>query len=340
MTISPWLTFEKIKEYENRIETLELTQSASPLTANAFFYVNPTSGSNNSGAGLGPGADAYRTLEFALFDIATLYDPNGFDITVYLEDGVHSIGGTNNITIPNFDSFNTRSCVVSIENLNGQSDATLQFNFTAARNAIEIDDVYVRYCIKNTTIEAGTNVTSLIRVFNNSILRLEDITFKGTVSESILFCTSSGDITLAGTITIEEVTASEFLFCSKNAGYTGVIGLTFDFPASTVSSFSTAFVSTLGSGADLSFTNGFSVTGSGDPMGSRYIISALTGVQSPADPVALLDTFPGDSPGTILPFTTLRTEGPYADDTAAAGGGIEIGQQYYTPGGNVQVRIS
>lgn len=340
MTISPWLTFEKIKEVDTRLTAAEASISAtSTLTADAFFYVNFTLGSNTSGGGLAQGAAAYKTLEFALFDIAALYDLNGFDVTVYLEDGIHPVSGTNNITIPNFDSFNTRACVVAIENLNGQADATLQFNFSAGRNAIEVDDVYVRYCFKNTTIEAGTNVLSLLRSFNGSNVRIEDVTFKGTATNSILFAANNGNLTLAGTITVEDVTAGEFIFCGKSAGITGVTGLTFDFPATTVSTFSNAFIRTTGAGSGLAFTNGFSVTGSGDPMGSRYSLGALTGVEAPADPVALLDTFPGDSAGSISEFTTLRTEGPFADDTAAAGGGIEIGQQYYTAAGDVKVRL-
>lgn len=32
--------------------------------------------------------------------------------------------------------------------------------------------------------------------------------------------------------------------------------------------------------------------------------------------------------------------GPFADDTAAATGGVEIGQAYYLPTGAVQVRLS
>jgi hypothetical protein len=43
---------------------------------------------------------------------------------------------------------------------------------------------------------------------------------------------------------------------------------------------------------------------------------------------------------TLLTLRKAIMQGPYADDSAANTGGVELGQPYYTADGSVKVRIS
>jgi len=81
----------------NKTDNTQLLQALNKLyvprilaTANMTIYVNPTTGSDTTGNGLGP-ATAFKTIQTAINVVYTQYNWNGFGCTIQLADGTYTV---------------------------------------------------------------------------------------------------------------------------------------------------------------------------------------------------------------------------------------------------------
>lgn len=120
-------------------------------------------------------------------------------------------------------------------------------------------------------------------------------------------------------------------------GGAGADPLPYNFPDGIVSLFESTFIDI--TSTPFSFTN---PGGSSNFTGKRYNLGGNCNISSinPDFEAIFPGTVAGTRSGSLVYNNNPFLSGPFADDTAAASGGVNIGQPYYQASGAVVVRLS
>ena len=305
MAISPWLTFEKIKEYENRIATLE-AEGGRPLAPSTQVAIDQVGG-DDSNSGLGSGNAVQTTTR--LIEVLATYDWGDQDVSLVTVTPLTSVlflEGSGLIGIKQFTlSFCTFESVVIIDNW---------FNEKVRLNSCTFND--------------GSGVTARDCHF----VEFDTCTFLNITSGVQL-----GSFFRVTKLLLDQVSFNNVTLSSRCWSLTDVYSLEFD-PSTFTSLTVPALFEIQTNVTNINFrtTGGITVTGSKFIFNNPNDIAGL----NIHDESSIIETVPSVYPKSVFLDGDLRIPGPFADDTAAAGGGVNIGGPYYTAAGDMKVRLT
>lgn len=336
MAVSPWLTFEALREQQANTKT-KLTD---PIVD---FYVDPAG--DNSNDGLTP-ATAWEGIQYALENVAENYDLFNVEVRINLADGTYP---TDIIRIPRFNtSANNFACQLYLKgNVTNPENVIIDFSASTSTSAVRFNVKWVndaRLCLGGVTLRNNDISKEILALTDQSYLNIiAPVIFEGdcryvtrVVDNSLLIISSAGDITINSMTT-------DSVFRSGNGG------IIKNFAPTTIPAGQTITMTNPTQGFCTAFNQGIyvsnqtTITNNGTVTGVRYSVNESTidlfGAFGLAIPPSTY--FPGDTDGRILDrkYGGLIVLGPYADDTAAAAAGIEIGQMYHTAAGDLKIRL-
>ena len=255
MTVSPWLTFEKLKELDGN--------SRERLTGARTYYVSPTG--DDSADGLTP-STAFLTIQYALDTICGL-DIDVYDVTVQLLDGTYTL--TQNLEFRNPVGSGDIILV-------GNGSNTIIDCVGTHRISISLGSGRVSVTLKNLQLDnTGGTVGSNTYIFisNSSFVTLEDLTFVGD-ADKFVFVGSKGLCSFRGTHDISGNNVNEAYVADNLSQISTVFSLTQTFEVGG-SNWNFQFIRA-DVGSVVSFNNA-NVTFNGSATGGRYLAN-LNGI--------------------------------------------------------------
>lgn len=372
MAISPWLTFEKLKELDDKVGTAVLGVVGGSTT----FYVDPAGDDSNDG--LTP-STAFASPQVALDTIAKTYNFAGTTPTVQLAAGTYVLtdtlvfpnligastaifrGASNTTTILQNDKNETSNAnpVVAFRNLHITwtfRDVKMEYsgNYVQSKsgqNKPMLDCLHSRLDVVNIRFNCEGAGVGVVDCWEGAYMEWRGsnvIENQGPSNEAILpfyVAYDSYMVYILSTLTITApngISANQIWFLDLESQVDFIL-LTFN------------------ESGPLSFTTRATLrrNSSLNEVASSVIGPSEAAVK--ADPLTYLsidegtiysgsplynNTVSGLTSGTIkaaideVALGNLEIDGPYADDTAAASGGIAVGQIYHTAAGDLKVRLT
>lgn len=368
MTISPWLTFEKIKEYENRISNIETSPSISKtiLTSDTDFYLSTTGDDSNPGTETEP----FATLPGALDHISQNYCLSGFNVNIVLrvEPGTYN---TSDYRLPEIENTEQGSGfdILIISTTSDLED--VDFNFTGTGFAHLTQAGATSYHFRHVTFTGSSASSFGFNVLNSSIgLQLNAIRFRGTFLAP-MYANFQGIIrNQQGSTFIDTITCENVILCNRGLFYNNPFGQGPTLYDNATVTINDAFIKAQNGGLYLNESGIFNVRPGATITGKKFELSTAGAIVVRPDLATDLNQIHGDVAGTFEDDTVFYNEvtytnttsglaantkqdaidevatgnleilGPFADDTAAAGGGVALNQFYYTAAGDIKIRLT
>ena len=322
-----------ITDQEARLTVLESAGTGlNVLTADTTFYVDPSTG-DDSNDGLTPGA-AFLTINGALSAISTGYHLNGNRVIIQLADGTYTEEVLSTPMIGGSERFLTAHVTIQGNVANPENVVIVgRFTFVSPNTIYEVQD-----------LEIQNNAIPAIEIFETTAYAkgtINIITSGGTGNRSVLTCARNA--TFYGGATYN-LTGTQTFFLFVQEAYAAISGATININDSQTR-FNFVDADTNGE----VFANALTVNNPGNwNGGKKFEVTRYSYVYTGTND---LNYLPGLNAGTYdrtsayddfseVGTGILDLPGPFADDTAAAGGGVVIGQLYYEAAGNVRVRLT
>lgn len=260
------------------------------LEATSIFYVASDGGGGVDKLGGGGVESPYQTLQFALNDVARLYDGNLQKIIIELALGTHTV--TQTINIPEIliqDVFNG-NLIIRGEN----ADLTI-INATTTRTLFGLKTVNARLSLVNFKI-VGNNTKTVIEIRDSSYAEIQGIRVEGSFRR-VFTISTCGSCSIRNIFVSGDLAAENFILL----GSLGKLDLDqkIYLQSGTTASFSDAFYR--GNPSSVTYVNsrsgGFDEQGT--VIGRKFALAPGAVVEFSEPNAKNLDFFPGDLPGVF-----------------------------------------
>ena len=338
MTVSPWLTFEKLKDLQTQVSSLGGADNPLPAIPSDDYYVRLDGDDANDGLS-DSSSGAFATVQRFIDEIYSYRISQPFQqITCWLGDGEHEIPV---ITLPDGRfTFKSTSADPSLCTIKG----TVAGFFTGAVRAIgevDFEDITIQYNIW--TLSAINSYSNNLVDIRDCIINVREFNIVGT--ELVMNSpTMTGNLgTGSRWLNISDKSRVTFLGTAPDFTGASVVGASYFANVERYSSMNVPLVTVFANLLELETHSYAALNPSATGVITRddssfYIISGNTTDYDNTSSSLISTT----KQGAIdeVASGTIFIPGPFADDTAAAGGGVGIGNPYYTAAGDMKVRLT